>query len=98
MDGAALIVCGSDCFFVLSDSYRQNIRVERLQGGCVEFGWVGLLVLWEFVKFEFCQWGLDSESGRGAGVNHRGSQRFNSATPAHRHGSHVVPAPSHVVR
>lgn len=25
----------------------------------VEFGWVGLLMLWESVEFEFCRWGLD---------------------------------------
>lgn len=35
----------------------------------VGFGWVGLLVLWEFGKSEFCWWGLDSGSGRGAGVD-----------------------------
>lgn len=36
--------------------------------------------------------------GGKAGVEHRGSRRCNSGTPAHRHCSHVAPAPRHVVR
>lgn len=45
MDGAACIVCGSDWVFVLSDSYKQNVRVERLQGGCgIQMGGVACVV------------------------------------------------------
>lgn len=97
MDGAAALFVGVIAVF-LSDSSTQNVRVERLQGGCgIRMGWVAC-VLWEFIKSEFCGWGLDSGSGRGAGVDCRGSQRLNSVTPACQHCCHVALAPSHAVR
>lgn len=66
MDGAARIIRERDGVFLLSDSYTQNIRVERLQGRFgIRRGWVAGLVA-------SCQAGvllvrLDSGSGRGGG-------------------------------
>ena len=33
----------------------------------LEFGWAGLLALWECVKLELCWWGLEMGSGGGQG-------------------------------
>lgn len=50
MDGAARIVCGSDLSFCFIRFLHTESKGWRDYREGLEFGWAGLLGLWEFVK------------------------------------------------